>query len=321
MEHWSLAGSLHSALPPLTPPLLTRPPPFPCPHRLQVWHVPRSSRASWMSSLRTIVDINTNLSSKFWVGGGRETRWGRDTATRPRQWLRTSAMPPLFKLHVPDPPASHCLPLPLLQASLNAYSDLSPSEFAQAILMTPTTPKTPAQGKTAAVGNKTTTASTTNKTTAATTTTTTTKARARRLMANCWNCTPAPAYPAAISWLAAGKVLPATGFQAECASSWAFATAAALESSLLIAAATNTTAPLSAQHIMVRRRQCLPACLPACVLTSCNPPAPTWPHALHHLAAFHLPHRTAPPLSSTTLPPPACAAHPPTPSILPPPLA
>ena len=112
VEHWSLAGSLHSALPPLTPPLLTRPPPFPCPHRLQVWHVPRSSRASWMSSLRTIVDINTNLSSKFWVGEGRETRWGRDPATRPRQWLRPSAMPPLFKLHVPDPPASHCLPLP-----------------------------------------------------------------------------------------------------------------------------------------------------------------------------------------------------------------
>ena len=49
------------------------------------------------------------------------------------------------------------------------------------------------------------------------------------------------------------QVLPQVSFQGQCASSWAFAAAAALESRLMIGTGTNTTAVLSAQHIMVRR--------------------------------------------------------------------
>ena len=49
------------------------------------------------------------------------------------------------------------------------------------------------------------------------------------------------------------QVLPLVSFQGRCASSWAFAAAAALESRLMIGTGTNTTSALSAQHIMVRR--------------------------------------------------------------------
>ena len=48
------------------------------------------------------------------------------------------------------------------------------------------------------------------------------------------------------------QVLPTAGFQAACGSSWAFAAAGALESKLMIDSQTNTTAALSAEHIMVR---------------------------------------------------------------------
>lgn len=50
------------------------------------------------------------------------------------------------------------------------------------------------------------------------------------------------------------QVLPQVAFQAECASSYAFAVAAALESKLMIQSGANATATaaLSAQYIMVR---------------------------------------------------------------------
>ncbi|GAB4816972.1 hypothetical protein N2152v2_004018 [Parachlorella kessleri] len=60
---------------------------------------------------------------------------------------------------------------------------------------------------------------------------------------------PVPAYPDAVDWVAAGKVTP-VGFQGQCAASWVFASVGALESKLLINTAAATGVNLSEQEML-----------------------------------------------------------------------
>ncbi|PRW44397.1 ervatamin-B-like isoform X2 [Chlorella sorokiniana] len=117
-------------------------------------------------------------------------------------------------------------------AGLNSYSDLSAQEFAATVL------QTSAQAGVQQAATSAATASSTGSTSAG----------ARKLLAR--YVPPPVSYPLTINWATAGRVLPQVSFQGQCASSWAFAAASALESRLMIGASSNTTAALSAQHIM-----------------------------------------------------------------------
>ncbi|PRW44493.1 senescence-specific cysteine protease SAG39-like [Chlorella sorokiniana] len=111
-------------------------------------------------------------------------------------------------------------------AGLNSYSDLSAQEFAATVLQTSAHAGVLQAATSAATGSK--------------------HSGARKLLAR--YVPPPVSYPLTINWATAGRVLPQVSFQGQC--SWAFAAASALESRFMIGTGTNTSAALSAQHIM-----------------------------------------------------------------------
>lgn len=195
----------------------------------------------WLASLREIVATNSKLALRYWVSSPWVLGAGRWRAA------------PASTHHQPTAPLHPSPACPALQAGLNAYSDMTDSEFAANVLMTAAgSPAAPAEPN-------------------------------RRLLAK--GSAPATStLPTSVNHAAAGKVgavqtaasciapisnasplrsparhlrpppqvLPGVAFQAQCASSWAFASAAAVESNLLLAgkASVKSLQPLSAQHIM-----------------------------------------------------------------------
>ncbi len=202
-------------------------------HNPQRWHPASKSEANWLASLRFIASVNTLMSNKWWAG-------------------------------------------------LTSYSDLSAQEFAATVL------QTSAQAGVQQAAAATATGSTTGsharklllryvppKTDYPVTINWFTAGRVREgvggwapvalacmhpgrsspatgthLMSLC-PCPPLLTSALPLPSYTNEQVLPQVSFQGQCASSWAFAAAAALESKLLIGAAANTTAAPSAQHIMV----------------------------------------------------------------------
>ena len=211
-----------------------------------------------MANLATIVTVNSNPASRYWVRG--PCVGGRAYLVLQQTSACVFAHPPIHPpscLHA-RPSAwllsfPCCLPLALharrtsfptfLQAGLNAYSCLSAAQFAERVLMT-------------AAPNTTTTATSTTTNAAAPAAAPAKNSKgskgSRALLAKYGSV--APTYPSFFNWAIAGKVLPAPGFQAACGSSWAFAAAGALESKLMIGSKLATTAALSPQHIMVSSR-------------------------------------------------------------------
>ena len=295
-------------------------------HQPQRWHPAAASEAKWLASLRFVASVNTLMGNKWWAG-------------------------------------------------LNSYSDLSAEEFAATVLQTSAQAGVQQAAATAATKGSSRTGTGARKLLAryvppkpdypiAINWATAGRVSGRAGM-GAWTTSrsmcpgfSSPArqcsspQPFAHQHLSSQspcplpsrskQVLPQVSFQGQCASSWAFAAAAALESRLMIGAGTNTTAVLSAQHIMVRRMwvagvrggrlelgnaapvqqqakqqaagQRWSAAHPLCIhplssLTCALPPLPSPPR------------RTAPPRRGSTAPPHAPAAPRPTPLPLPPPPA
>lgn len=241
------------------------PPPSGRPH---VWHrSPVGSgfikrAAIWLDNLRAICDINSNLALKYWVRAG--AAWlGTDSG-------RAAGLACPATLLASPLTCARARPLPP-QAGLNAYSDMTVEEFEENVLMTTQSAAAPAthtDRKLLARPTPTTVVPTglptsidwaaAGKVGAAWGGASWDGRRAARHAAGEGWRTPRPraGVPLRLPPPRPAQVLPGVPFMAQCAASWAFSAAAAMESSLLMGGKSSASSvkAISTQQIMCGAR-------------------------------------------------------------------